>query len=174
MLGTSTAKAVIGCRIPQKKLFLKKKVKTFDHNYPEDQVFHKGHKLWTEIDIPIPELDVISWPNKLNLKSGKCYLAESDDASLIAVAMYSQVTTRDVKRANLIVFPKGFSIIKARSYLRKCLNPLDLWNEKEFGLWAIIGPYCSMPKEVTNVWDNSKFENKPVDYSISNDIGKKN
>ena len=135
-------KAVIGCEVPQDKLFREKQVRTSDHDFPETMEWHPETraKLWTILAVPIDGFDAAVYPRTLRVGNLTCEMSEAEDGSLIAIALDMQVQLRSnaLNKTKRLNFPTEFTLDEAKAYLEKRLAPVGLWDERKFGLWVVI------------------------------------
>ena len=130
-----TAYTVIGCRVPDSRMYRETQVKAFDHNFGEDMKFD-------------PQTGKPLWITERMLVNGDDYLDQSDFGGFYAV-------TDDPERPDFYYIGVGsesspkydhgngparmdFPVedeVKAR--LKEYLEPLGLWDEAEFGIWTV-------------------------------------
>lgn len=124
-----TAKAVIGLRVFKDELYKQQTVKTFAHHYEEDTDVRfcpkTGRPLFALKNVPIPEYQ--------------------EDESLAGFAVH---TLGYCGEADYILVGHGIEsdgepdmidiegINEMRVDMKAKLEPLGLWDEEEFGLWA--------------------------------------
>jgi len=138
-------RAVVGCKLDSSKLFIKKKVRTCDHDFPEDVSRHPetGMKLWTEIEAPISQYRADAWPRELREGEDNilCRMVEAEDGTLIAMTpdeIHVQVVLSSLFKAKMAAFPKDFDLKSAKRSLQEILEPFGLWDESKFGVWAVV------------------------------------
>lgn len=136
-----TAMALIGVRVDRRdfeeRLYQRANVKAFQHDYGQDMKFdpQTGKPLWKESQEPVDgwneeDEQLFGYPVVDDGSEGKykyiCLYAtgkKTDDNG----GPYDQM--QDVVLANLSV---------ARNKMRKELEKLGLWSDKQFGLWAVL------------------------------------
>ena len=135
---SATACAVIGLKIDNNKLYTTKRVRGCGHDLGENKKAkfcpECGEPTWDEDRVPIVGYD----PDDFDTDGGQVFAGyklvmpngESDDAFLAGLVL------TDDEKGYGFADEVDFSHIKA--HMKKTLLPLGLWDEKEFGLWAIL------------------------------------
>lgn len=138
------AYAVIGLRVDEERLYgPPKKVKAFEHNHPEDWEVdpRTGKKLWYEERPPLADYDPQGTEKILGYKvvTGT-WTGRGRDAYIClhfaGNRTYSNGGQKD--DLDLLNLPE---LQQSKEKMKEALSPLGIWNEKEFGLWAVL--YCS-------------------------------
>ncbi len=123
------ATAVLGIKIDRYRLHEKRTVKAYDHNYPESMKFdpQTGNKLWVQQESLISAINHYDESDDYMLGPFKViFISESEDCYVV---LSSVSTDRRPKKTEA-----NFN----REELQQVLEPLGLWDEKQFGLWAIV------------------------------------
>jgi hypothetical protein len=137
-----TAKAVIGCILDYDKIpIIRKKVKAFKHDIPEtsDVKFDAktGRPLWEEHSYPaftFNEEDRGTETKKINKKGLKIYQGTDGEPTILGFGVSDTYSNG----GNTYDFATLPNIPALKEKLKSILEPLNMWNEKEFGLYALL------------------------------------
>lgn len=136
--------AVVGILIDSDKLYIKTRVKAFDHKYTatdkncDDESFEfdpkTGKALWKEVSEPIPGYDEA----RQTLAGFKLY--ETGRGWKVAgILATPKMRLHDGERSTFA--PDNFlvaaSLEAKRSELRNALSELGLWDDNKFGLYCV-------------------------------------
>lgn len=129
-----SAKAVIGVRINPDKLYAKKKFKAFDHNFSELQNFcsQTGRRLWIEKEFPIDGYDAIR--NKLF----GFPVVYGTDGSEAFICVAAATDTHSNGGNNSFMTSIDINLEWQKQKLKNVLLHLEMWDDAEFGLWAVL------------------------------------
>ena len=130
-----TAKAVIGVKVPVDKLYDRTKVRTCRHPLPNEEVRYCptcGRTAWDDDSVIKYDL----------FKLGVELITGTDHKPLILTlkdfAAYADAYDND----GYGLLPlTGDGLVSIKPKLQAKLEPLGLWDEKAFGLYAVL--YCS-------------------------------
>lgn len=148
------AKAVVGVRVPTHKLYEKKTVKAFDHDFPSDwKVDPKtGRELWVRESAFVLEdhgvtEDDYDWRHGKRSNEARATVVfeqgrgDSDRGSNAYVCRtVSQIEvgrSGDWGNKKVIGGPDEFDMVFEATFLRELLEPLGLWDPRNFGVWLI-------------------------------------
>lgn len=132
------AKAVIGVRIANPaKLYTKRIVKAFEHNYPKDKNFCSatGKKLWVEVNVPIDAY------NERTEKLFEYNVIHGTDQEEVFVCIAAATDTYSNGGKDSFKVDLPANLEQRREKLKADLSAIGLWHDNEFGLWAVL--YCS-------------------------------
>lgn len=131
--------ALIGLRVPRHiyvaKAFDRKDVKTFPHDFAPAIKFHpqNGQRLWKEELTPFEDVEKVL-SNFTIVTDG-----EIDRHVYICVCYAgNEINDNGGPYDSLTQLAQSFSISEWKKRMQNELEPLGLWNEKEFGLWAVL------------------------------------
>lgn len=127
------AKAAIGVMLPWERLHRRERVRQCEHDLLVSGAQFCavcGKPAWAEEDVPVAGYD----PDKGVLLGFKVY--DGTDGEFSVVAVVGARANEDKAMAKL---PDDLPAEKAR--LRAALEPLGLWDEAAWGLWAVL--HCS-------------------------------
>jgi hypothetical protein len=151
---THSAYAVLGIRVPIFNWLTRRKVKTFDHNYPDSYILDptSGRTLWTDEyvavieeieewgvnECPPLEKDVITWVRYSHdtkpSEGGWAYVG------LVAKIDEPQFESRRGGGGEMMpVTQKHIDYVKGR--IKPALEKAKLWKDELFGVWPVL--HCS-------------------------------
>lgn len=138
MSPTYHAAAVVGCRIPKSKIFLKERFRGCEHGLPqpcdsgkEEFCAQCGKLLWVTLHKAIPEYNT----DMGTLCTFRVFDIEWED--FITVAAPGEVSETDFDSytlANRLDIPTS-SVAKR---MERSLGQFGLWDETTFGIWAVL------------------------------------
>ncbi len=144
---TVAVDTVVGVMFPKEKLFYDKKVKTFNHDYPDTMKFcsDTGKALW-KIDKHCPLFPGLEYGDDrfagLKLVNGPSVHEqnkngnwESEYKTFYVGKSFGTNAYEDNKRVSYIS-EKAVADIKTEVQAK--LEPLGLWDEKNFGIWTVL------------------------------------
>jgi len=129
---THHAAAIVGCKVDETKIFFKDSVRSCEHQLPLDHnaIFCPacGRKLWKQKDVTIPQYDY----HDGSISGFRVIRDYYEDVAYIA----GELTEIDncERIPQLGINTDDCNAIRSR--LKLTLEPLGLWNEKEFGIWV--------------------------------------
>lgn len=133
------AYAVVGVRLLPKQFVTKdvKRVRGCKHEFDSDFCPVCGSPKWREEKISFDALATDEGDDKLDVFHGipVCYNTDDQYVYLGITAKTSYYGEEDECEINIL------SIEQIREKLKSVLEPLGIWDEKSFGLWAVL--YCS-------------------------------
>jgi len=146
---TVAVDTVIGVRLSKDKIYKTDKVKAFDHNYPDTMKFcpETGKKLWKmdswvarfpgleRGDDRFASLKLVNGPYTYKPNEEKSLGYDSDVETFYLGKSFETNGYQDDKRVSFIS-PEMIANIKDK--VRANLEPLGLWDEKEFGIWTVL------------------------------------
>lgn len=132
-----TAMAAIGLAFKAEDLTVIKRTKAFPHDYPEDFDFCPKTKkpLWVDKKVSYDGFDgdkLLGYP----VISAGC-----GDETLIACLISANDTYSNGGKT-VDMRPLDFALVAAKKRMKADLEPLGIWDEKEFGLWTVL--HCSV------------------------------
>lgn len=156
-----SAISVIGVCLPNKdelpKAMIMTRKKAFDHDYGEDYEFHpkNGSKLWldekeeVEADYPAIILDTEGFIDEDEIEEGQTIIDLTDQEELCCtystderITFYGFIIKTGYANGDKDVsFDHLPDIERIKNLIKNKLEPLNLWDEDEFGLYSIL--YCS-------------------------------
>lgn len=129
------AVALIGLTIGKRDVLYqpKRKVKLFDHNHPENWIVdpESGKALWKEVRDPIPGYEE-GYPSTL---CGYSIHLTRHSQAFVALRATETESHRSGSLASMGSLPAN--IEEEKKKMKDVLEPLGLWDERSFGLWAI-------------------------------------
>lgn len=130
--------AIVGIRLDYDSLYTVTKVRTFEHNYPQSSnyCYVTGKKLWTDLRKPVVGYDEVN--QKLSGFKVEFSSDRGDAFICIAVATTTEYY-KGGKGNSMSQAILNASLDQQKQKLKEALLPLGLWNEEEFGLWAVRG-----------------------------------
>lgn len=129
--------SVIGVEIDEDDLYQPAKmVKAFEHNHGRDVKFcpQTGKECWKEVREPISE-----WDEYQTL--GEYKVHHSTDQRRYVVGIVASETGSSDGGDDVAFNKLPHNIEGEKERLKSFLKPLGLWNDRKFGLYAIL--YCS-------------------------------
>lgn len=132
-----SAHAVIGVKVPREKLWIEQRVKAYDHHYPESMNFNPqtGAKLWETLKEPIPVYFEAEEEIRISSSVFQVFWDHTGENAIVAVC-HAYV---DAWGSNTCLDFAGLPDIElAKAKLKDALGPEGLWNEKTFGLYAVL------------------------------------
>lgn len=150
------AKVVIGVRVQASKLYEKKTVKAFDHDFPSDwKVDPKsGRSLWErQTTFVLGEHGVLEddyeWRDGRQPKGAKAAVVfeqgrgdDRGDHAYIGRVIAQIEVGRQGENGNKKVVDSDFDLTHEAAFLRELLEPLGLWNKRNFGVWLVSYVSC--------------------------------
>lgn len=156
-----TAKAIIGVRLPEDeslpKLMQSVRKRAFDHKFEDDgeTEYHPkdGRKLWLDetveieteepaivfsVDDDLDEDDIYEGQKLIKAPEGLEF-ANGTDGDNLCIGVV--IRTGSSNGEEDIAFERIPDIDKVKTQLKTLLEPVGLWVEKDFGLYAILS--CS-------------------------------
>ncbi len=134
MSTTYHAAAIIGCRIPRSKIFLKKKIRTCEHTLSEGNpkfCQECGKRIHLTIDSAIDEY------NSDNNTIGGLGVFGNNFSDQVLLAADAAVVDCEEWISDMIsINPSSHNRLKQK--IKSILEPLDLWDEEQFGVWGMI------------------------------------
>ena len=139
------AYAVIGLKIDPTKLYKEIKIRNCDCTLPEDNKFtfcpHCGQKVYQIENHPIDEVDD---SNSKDTLCGYPIIYGTDRETAYVAIYHSAISTYAGtllcdKNSYFSQFP--YNIEDKKNEMKNKLGPLGFWDEKMFGLWAVL--FCS-------------------------------
>jgi hypothetical protein len=128
-----SAEALIGIKV-ERELFVigTKKVKRFNHNYPEEISFcpNTGRKLWNE------EVQYHPLYNEDKETFGGFSITTNDSDTWIVIV---RALDRGYDSENVFDFKQlPVDLESKKQKLRELLEPLGAWKEEKFGLYTVL------------------------------------
>ena len=142
--------AIIGVGVDLDKIPKKKtKVKAFAHDYPEDWKVdpkNPSKKLWIEGSFPEvafddDEGDINSEHTKLIKLPEGVKLFKGTDGQPTILGIGAETGSSNGGDDCTLTSLDGLDLIKLKVQLKVILEPLGMWEEGDFGLYALL--YCS-------------------------------
>lgn len=100
-----------------------------------------GAKSFVKEKVPIPQFKEDRDDDKFHNYQSLCnyaiiYPDAENDGEAYVAAMYVDDSSYTEKNKNRMRIPKDIETIKEK--MKKLLKPIGLWDEKKFGLWAVL------------------------------------
>lgn len=132
MSTTYHAAAILGCRIDESKIFFKKEIRTCDHPLSDNNpkfCSECGKSVFLMVDTAIDEYDY-SDQTLSGLRVFGNYVSDQ-----VIIAVDSSIVDSEEWISTRI---DPDHTIGSHSYLKEVLEPLGLWDEKQFGIWCMM------------------------------------
>jgi hypothetical protein len=132
------ARAVIGAAVPAARLFETARARCCQHPEPAGKFCPEcGKPAWKDERRPVAAYQVDDETGEWSLAGLPVVRSGLDDASVYVGAATELATSwnGDVSK----VLPLSESVEAIRARVRGALEPLGLWDEGRFGLWALLG-----------------------------------
>jgi len=152
-----SARALIGCRFSGKEIFIKKRVKAFDHPYspidagqaPDMNFDPKtGRALWQEITVCLLDdlEDVSSVQAHEPLAGLYCFDngADRSEDREVLVGLFAVEQDAEARgwRNKLFVPLSGVDVTRAQKLCQQVLEPKGLWKPERFGIHVMQYVSC--------------------------------
>ena len=131
--------SIIGLKVDPDKLYTEAIRKTYNHNHPENMKFdpETGKKLWETRQEPISQFneseeEFSGYPVVFGTDRGEAF---------ICIYCASGTYSNGGSNSSFTKIDEDFNLIKEKKEMKNLLEPLGLWNEKDFGLWTVL--HCS-------------------------------
>jgi hypothetical protein len=131
------ATSIIGIKISPSKFFVNKKIRAYNHSYPDEYEYDpkSGKRLWVENPEPIPDADgnfqKNNTENKYLLHRYKGWQAfailDDNDSQILGAGSCSDGATSFLQLSKLS---------DMKDDLKNSLMPLGLWDQNKFGLYT--------------------------------------
>lgn len=133
MSTTYHAATIVGCKIDRSKIFFNQKVRQCEHLVPEiirDIKFCPkcGKEMWIKKEVSIPEYD----EDKEALCGFRTFFSDEDDCVFVA-GEYIETDNNIYTPIEML----STDTYEIRKRLKTALEPFDLWDERQFGIWLV-------------------------------------
>ncbi len=140
MSTTYNTAAVIGCKVPRTKIWIRKETRSCRHVVVDDNANfcpECGKKLWKTTDHCISQYDDYEghFCYYRTIDGYRVFGTKEDDFVIIA-AQFIKTDLYSGPQVMQIACPQDIPFIQ-KSF-KKRLQQLDLWDENEFGIWVVM------------------------------------
>ncbi len=134
-----SSSAVIGVKVSEAACYHTVRVKAFDHGHPPEWTHdpQSGKVLWREVRVcSLGEgYELVAIAEAAGLEVFQAGCSEDEDADFFIGIGVSTGSNRGGDYEALL---SDIDLGAVRDKLKKFLEPHSLWDEKDFGLWALL------------------------------------